>query len=275
MYYSYYFCCRADAELLSFLKDNAIAHKIDDYKGLVPTLVSFTLKDSSPLLQRACGYADKSPIVSAHYSSRELSSADYLRLWPCRQSIDIVNEDEAYISQRCAGGKIHFHAPSPSMRIRKEAPANGHCAFWTHNTGFALLFADSRIKTLCEKEDLKGISFETILLKNGECAESLFLLDSPYKLPLEAVAAGHGERAYKCSHCGRIALAFTNSYTLHLKAASIPGEADFCMTEPFWGEGFAFPFYMISQRFYRLLKEQGLTGGIKLSPVIFESGPPV
>ena len=127
-----------------------------------------------------------------------------------------------------------------------------------------------RIKKLSEEANLNGMNFGNILSKKGESVANLFLLDSPCKLPLEAVAPGHGETPYKCACCGRVALEFTNSYTLHLKAASIPDGTDFCMTDSFWGEGFSFPFYIISQRFYRLLKENKLTGGIRLSPVIFE-----
>lgn len=57
---------------------------------------------------------------------------------------------------------------------------------------------------------------------------------------------------------------------MHLNGKRIDLNMDLFVTDTLFGEGPGWRNYIISQKFYRLLKKYNLVGGLNLSPVIVE-----
>ena len=135
------------------------------------------------------------------------------------------------------------------------------------STGFGELFTDSRVVNLAKEAGLTGIQFHNVFLKNRKISEKIFQATSENVLGNELIGKGYGERKIVCSMCGKVQYYVDNAYQLHLDFDSIPVKSDFYMTERLFGEGQAYPLYLISQKFYRLLKENNLTGNLTIAPV--------
>ena len=93
-------------------------------------------------------------------------------------------------------------------------------------------------------------------------------MTSPNILEKECIGIGFGEKIETCPKCGKEQYAIDNAYQLHLDFSKIKEQGDLYMTERIFGYGIAYSLYLISQRFYRLLKEENLAGGITFSPVV-------
>ena len=93
-------------------------------------------------------------------------------------------------------------------------------------------------------------------------------MTSTYTWGLSAVVRDQGEKIELCLLCGREALALRSSYQMHLFRGQLDVSMDFMASEPMWGEGISHPVHIISQRFYRILLENKLTGGLRIDPIV-------
>lgn len=132
------------------------------------------------------------------------------------------------------------------------------------------MFADHRIKVMARQHDLRGLLFQPVYLKNNVESQNIFQVSSSHILTIDAVARGHGEKSEYCPFCGKENLVIDPSYQMHLLRSHIEPTLDLMDSEDFWGEGMSFSAQIISQKFYRLLQAEKLTGSLTIAPIVLE-----
>ncbi len=273
MRYQFYYYIEAPQNVLTFLSENRIKHKVYDKN------VMFSIYSSQPNYQELLAtltstYRCEKPLIFCDYSAKDRDEAEYLWITPCRYCIEILNRKDAY-QYSCE----YEHIPTHTQRVRhrkqinvfqigREPTRTMKAAFYSLDTGNDVLFADERIKKLAEQHHLQGLLFQPVLLRSGRESQHIFQLSSPHVLHMSAVARGYGERSEFCPLCGKEAIVPSSSYQMHLFRSHLDPSLDFMVSEAFWGEGISYSIQIISQRFYRLLKEEKLTGSLRIAPII-------
>ena len=215
----------------------------------------------------------KKPLIFVTYTASDLNNAKMLVMTPKRQYIDIVNTEESY-RYSCkwittTGREKMMHEEQiGAFMIDKEPSSKTSTAFWTENTGFAEIFTDYRVFNLVHEQSLTGIKFESVRNKKGDYSKNIFQMRSTNIIDTKCIDMGHGEEKHICHMCGKEQFYIDNIYQLHIDCSKLELQSDLYMTERIWGEGIAYPLYIISQRFYQLLRKYKLAGGITFSPVI-------
>lgn len=276
MKYKFYFCERHNNELIEFLKNNNICYSpnIENIEG---RLISFSIfsntHNANTLLTELEKLNVGRPIVSAEFSDAELNEATFLVIHPKKQCIDIINTSEAY-EYSCQWttsvgiSKVKHERQKGIFAIKKEPSIKTSTAFWTEDTGCSEIFTDRRVLDLVKKYSLIGFNFEKVINKNGDYSANIFQIKSQSVFTKDCIKLGFGERKIQCHICQKEQFYIDNTYQLHLDDSKIDFQSDFYMTERIFGEGIAYPLYIISQRFYQLLKKHKLAGGLTFVPVI-------
>lgn len=277
MRYRYYFADRYNQRLVDFLEKNNIDHKIKTYEKLDSSWIYFniysTTKNVEKYLQELKEIFWGDPLVFVEYTAEELANAKLLVMRPHLQSVDICNEEEAYI-YRCTwknrwGEMLYKHEEQVGvLRVKKEPSMKTKTAFWCESTGFAEVFTDFRVSKLIQDNSLSGIELKQVKMTKDKYSEKLYQITSPNIISKDCIELGHGEEVEKCKICGKEQYFIDDIYQLHLEFSKIEGESDLNITERIWGQGIAYPLYIISQRFYQLLKQNKLDGKISFSPII-------
>ncbi len=274
--YHYYYCCRHRGELVAFLENSGIRFRLSGGE-ITPLGAALRVRvpagTVSPVVTALQDRFHEHPVISAEYTPGELAAAEWLFMTPQKQRINIINAEEAY-RYGCTRthpfiGETAKHAEQIGVFIiAKEPVMNTKTAFWAEDTGFSEVFADWRVRKLAEENGLPGVEFRDVMLRSGEPSAKLYQMTSSHVLPLEAIVCGHGEKALRCPYCGRLGYQIGNEYQLHLQASYLQEDSDMYITERIFGEGIAYPLYLISQRFYRLLVGHQLAGSVTFSPVV-------
>lgn len=275
MYNQYYFCERAHFNLIKFLKENNIKYtpdKITEENELISFSILSNSKNADYNLKKLEEIGTDRPLIFTHYSASEINKANLLVITPKKQCIEIVNKEDACIysckSTTSVGiSKARHEEQKALFAIKKEPSMKTQTAFWAENSGFAEVFADYRVHNLVKENLLMGIQFKKVMDKKGKYSNKLYQMTSSYVIDSNCIGKGYGERKEVCHICGKEQYFIDNTYQLPLDISKIKVESDLYMTERIFGEGIAYPLYIISQRFYRLLKKNKLAGGLTISPV--------
>lgn len=271
MKYRYYYMLRSNDDLEAYLKEVDIPYESID-KFIRFNLWS-SMKNSDEYLAKIKEITKRDPLIYAEFSEVERQKAEYLVLTPKRQIIDIRNEKEAFeyscYHKTRLGETIPMHSTQVgTICIAKEPTCNSQTAFWSISTGFGEIFTDYRVKNLALNNELTGIVFRPVRLKNNVHSENIFQINSSNLLEQKDIIFGFGEKEIVCPVCGKKQYCVNSSYLLHLNLGAIDCSSDMYVTENIWGEGIAEPLYIISQKFYRLLKKSKFAGGVNFTPVI-------
>lgn len=206
MRYKYYFTDLSNPNLLHWLEENEVCYYC---RG---RFVCFDIWSDSQkadnLLEQLKTTSVVGPIVTAHFTQSELSEASLLMISSRKQCIDIINGQEAY-SRSCEwtnpyGIKKARHKKQQNwFAIAKEPSVKTQTAFWHEDTGFAELFTDVRVHDLVKQNNLEGITFHPVYLKNRACSQNIFQITSESKVDTACIEFGHGERKLGCPICGK------------------------------------------------------------------------
>lgn len=237
-----------------------------------------TVKNCDVLLEELHKMACLRPSACAYYSEKDLSVAPLLEIRPKSITMCIENVDESfrydcqwsYMADRFKMHKAHHKEQIGTIMITKEPPVTTKTVFWGPDDGGQIIFADKRVADLVQRENLKGMLFQDVLLKNRKPSERIFQLLAEHIIELDNIVLGKGEKEETCRMCGKKQYVLSNIYQLHLHDDPIYREKDFFSTERIFGEGIAQPIYIISQRFYQLLKQNKFTAQVNFIPVILE-----
>lgn len=273
MRYSYYFCYDTNPWLEDFLKTNGIKHTLETIGDR--NLVIFKFYSTTP---NANAYLEElkkkwiTPLVDTEYSEKDLNSAKLLDIRPYKYFFDIVNEDEAFqyscLCRTVVGGTTYVHEKQvANIAVKKEPALNTRTAFWCTSTGGPEVFVDKRIHQLAVENDLCGLRFDHVFVRK-KVSENIFQLTTDHIIDKAKIGTGYGERIFKCPACGKEEYLIERGlYVLHLDYSKIEMDSDLYMTEGIRSWGCHLPRYLISQRFYQLLKANKLTGNIDFTPV--------
>ncbi len=278
MRYEYYYYVEAPQELLVFLTENKIKHKVND--DLFPEKhVKFSIYSSQQNHQELLDtltkvYGCRKPLVFCVYTAKDRSEAEFLWVTPYKYCIEVRNDEEAF-QFSCnyvnpgdpAEHAFHRRQISP-FQIVREPKTNSRAAFYTLDTGSDPMFADCRIKEMAEKHDLRGLLFQPVYLKNGVESRHIFQVSSPHVFTMDAAVRGYGEKSEFCPLCGKEQLDIDSSYQMHLNRSHLDPSLDLMVSENFWGPGCAASVQIISQKFYQLLLEEKLTGSLRIAPIV-------
>lgn len=272
----YYYCQLYHPQLVDVLEANEISYRVTG-GSLTPRLISFSIWDTSAntteIIKEISEIVENEPIITVEYTALEIASAELVWITPKKQCIDISNIQEAYLSackQTDFMGKIRIkHRQQRNLfTVAKEPSMGTQTSFWAETSGFAELFADYRVHEVVKRSVLTGIDFKNVVLKNGIYSDKLFQITSQNLLDRRCIDTGHGERIIRCEICGKEQFSINGTYQLHIDFSKIDKKSDMYVTERMFGEGISYPLYLISQRFYQLLKQAKLAGGITVSPVV-------
>ena len=276
MKYQYYFYELYNEKIENYLNEKKIHFQKHECDVTGDSLV-FSIWSNNPNYKTIINELEnlnvRDPLVFVKYSVAELNNAKLLVMTPKKQTIDIINSEEAY-KYSCEWlssvgvKKIKHMEQVGTLAIGKEPSTKNSTAFWTEDTGFAELFTDQRVYELVRACSLEGIKFENVMNRNGTYSKNIFQVKSSNIITRECIGVGYGEKKEICHVCGKEQFFIDNVYQLHLNLSKMAIQSDLYMTERMWGEGIAYPLYIISQRFYQLLKKNKLAGGITISPVV-------
>ena len=277
MKYEHYFYVTRREKVDSFLHSNNIAYKEYIPKiDIVPVRIEFTLwsdkEDTAHLLHELETRNIRPTRVSARFTEAEREATPWLRLHPKSQSIEIVNEDDAYeysctwhnyLGELCA----HHEEQKNLIAIAREPSANSRNSFWTEATGFSVLFCSKKVFDAVNSGPFEGIDFWNVLKRKGNVCENVIQMRSKTILGRECIELGHGEKVISCPMCGKTQFYNESDYIMHMNFDMIPPENDFYETERIFSQGIGQPRFIISQRLYRFLRDNKMTGGTKIEPI--------
>ena len=274
MRYQFYYYTKFTEKLLDFLTETRIKHQVYD-NGYVKFSLYSSQPDHQNLLDTLTSvYHCPTPLVDCDYTAKERNEAEFLWLTPCKYCIEITNKEDAY-QYACAyehtpthTQRVHHKKQIGTFQIAKVPNLNTKTAFFAPDTGSNELFADHRIKALAEEYHLQGLIFLPLLLKNGQERPDIFQLTSPHVFGLSAVVRGYGETSDFCPLCGKEALVVASAYQMHLERSQLNPTLDLMVSDSFWGEGITYSVQIISQRFYKLLQQEKLTGSLRIDPIV-------
>lgn len=276
MRYKYYYYVSANSRLIEFLDANCIRYKIDESK-ITTTKVIFSLWSSSAntpaLVENLASLCRRDPIITLEFSEAELEQSKFLVVKPKKQKIEITNAKDSF-AHSCEMvdsfgiTRVEHEWQIGTLAIAKEPSMKTNTALWASDSGFAEIFADSRVYELVASNALSGIKFEKVLLKDGTYSNKIYQMTSQHLIQQETISLGHGEKVQKCPLCGKEQFYIDSSYQLHLNDIETLLDSDFYSTDRIFGDGIAEPFYIISQRFYQLLKKNNLARSVSFSPVV-------
>ena len=273
MRYEYYVCTDQSPWLDDFLKRSKIKHKVSVIGD--STLVSFYFYSSSPdadiwleELKQKNIYATK----NLSFTQTDLNRAKILELRPYKYFFDITNEKDSFqytcLCPTVMGGMAYVHETQVgTIAVRKEPPLNTKTAFFCFSTGGSEIFVDKRIHDLAKEHGLVDVQFRDVLVK-GKVSENIFQMDTENVIDLSKIELGYGEEKWTCPACGKVHYkVYSCLYQIHLRFDQIKPGSDLYAVEGIKGSGTFVPKYLISQRFYQLLRKNKLTGNLAFEPV--------
>lgn len=261
--------------LVSILEKNGIQHKTVGNGVLIPSMLSFSVYEGTrehEIIECCVQHNALNPLRFAEYSEDEINDSALLVMRPKKQCIHPINEDKVFeftcpYQNRHGVQKYRHRRQCGLFMIAKEPKLHRNTAFFSIDSGFSELFVDHRVKEMAQAFGLKGIAFSPVLLKNGLPSDTLYQITSEHVINIKEINMGGGERQVKCPYCGRVQMIIDPSYQLQLKWNLDEHEQDFYMTESIFGEGQAEPMFLISHRFYEIVKQKQLAKNLHIEPV--------
>ncbi len=287
MYYHYHYFTHVRPGTVELLEKYHIPYdKIED-------LVSFDLysnvENTEKIMQECLKISPyfKPEFTRAVFEVFELNAANYLWITPTKCCIEINNEENPY-HFRCTyretisketlskdgkpvtvlyevAEKSHISQEEP-FKIRKEPKISGKRGFYSDEADCEV-FVDHRVRDLVEQSGMTGFCFENVLL-NHNVSEKIFQLKSENILDRVCIGTEGIEKIFYCKKCGDVRyykIDLSYQPRLHIEKPN-----DLIMTERLFSGGIIrpAPCYIISQRFYQLLKKNKLDGGLRFVPII-------
>ena len=244
------------------------------YKLLLGTVYFRLVQGSDAYHEILPLVGEKERVSLAEYSESERKKAAWLEIAPRLQAVSLLNLKGACDYTCCytgADGLEHAHhceqiAP---YEIANEIPWTPKRHFSAPDHGGSDVFASKKVKELVENTGLKGCAFFPVInQKTGLYCSDTFQLKAQKVIPLDAISFGHGETVSVCPLCGKKQFLLKNTYQFHLHFHLMPSSADILRTPALFHDGQAESVLLISQRFYRVLKEAELHFGLRFTPTI-------
>lgn len=212
------------------------------------------------------------------FSEEEKDAAPWLSLF-LEQSVDVYNFT-TLTKARCPEA-LHLHDRfKGTHKLQNEPLRTTKIVRWKAHHGFrrigipgAMFCCSARAKAVIEKERLGGISFASVYYKKEtEPLDDIFQMVPTVTLSDKALTAQVLDEEYRCSQCGMRMIESGRNIPWQLRAEEIPPEIDFAYTAPMIGD-YGMYLFLISARAYRVFKENDLSRGIFVKPLMYTDKP--
>ena len=235
---------------------------------------SFDVAENSKYFDVALYVAEKAKMIEGtfemilftkKYSNTELENADYLHIRSVYVGISPL--DEYRSSYTSFEHDEHFIQVGPPI-IKKHPSCQLNRHFATdYDSATVHLFCSHTAKQIIEENQLTGAEFRDVLdLKTRQPASDVFQL-----FPQECADFLSPGRYYSpghiCKICGQRRINEQDGRAeMLLNKRQIPENVDFMQSPPVIGADAGYPYYVISNKAYRVLQDHHLTRGL-----VFES----
>lgn len=139
----------------NYLKEKKINYEILMIMEKIPAKIWFrfdsSIEDYETYLKDLELMGDKYSRIDIEYNEKEIEQAEYLHLFPTKQSIDIINEESLSYSceflDEMSGDVIYRHPKqNDDFVVRKIPSTKKRTAFWFETIGINYIFTDYRVK---------------------------------------------------------------------------------------------------------------------------------
>lgn len=235
--------------------------------------IIFKIVKGSLLEKEIISSLKSEPLIFVEYNNEELNNSDFLRIIPTSQKVEIINKEECFKSlcqkEDQFGIMRTYHEEQIGKIKIKNIPKGS--SLYSLDTGFSHIFADSNFHDMVEKNEIKGIKFNSVGTKTVETCKEFYQLLADNIIKFDDIKLNQGmnvkiERCLICKKKRIIPIDETYQLSLNLKKAELT--EDFYATEDIFGEGIPERYYIISQKLYQLIKNEKLDKNIRFVPII-------
>lgn len=223
------------------------------------------------------GHRAASTFFTLHYTEAECEAAQFLRVRSCCAGFDSVEVPEQYelshffekvIVYKDKGYDRYEHVKQKLDTMTEKPPkwraARQFCSDYGSNM-VNLYCSDLAMRTI-EKAGLTGASFRPVRnAKTGEPLPDLWQL-----WPQECedfLAPGEFTMTRPCPVCGRTRYVPNDRGRMRVRAELVPQDLDFMQVPSCYGADRGYPFYVISHKAYRLLRDASLDRSLIFEPL--------
>lgn len=209
-------------------------------------------------------------VAIAEYSQAELNASEWLVFYPKHNRVEIINSDESFL-YTCGSveeNRFHHREQVGTIRISSDIKWKQGQYFLASDTGFSEIYTNKAVAELIASAGVKGCRFADIVDRKGLLCANTFQLLTDAVLDESSFAFGYGEKLDICPRCGKRQYYYDGTYQLRIYRSALKEDVDFYMTPCLFGSGQAEPIYLISKRFYKLLKDNKMLRNTITTPVI-------
>lgn len=269
-----YYCCDYTDELYHELKQHGVQFEYDQALHWI----TLYLYDDHPDAERIKRLLPQEMFGEYVFDSFELLHSKWLLMRSKNQKLDNKNIEKTYAFSCAYQRTYKNHSEHFAHHREQVAPFEfavpikwGQSHFLSSVFGgFHTLFCDDIAMQIIRNEGLTGLQFESVIAyKKGCCADNIHQLVFTEQLPNEALALDGGFMKKPCPDCGRVQYGYHMLSRLQVKENDL-GQFDFYRTDEIFGDGFAEPFLIISNRAFRVLSENHMTKNLVFQPLLLQ-----
>lgn len=274
---SRYICCDLNDTLLKLLQEWGGKYEIDEENFGGKKVVLFTIfvddKYYGEIVEESYDVIDgiKEPPIEyfqLHYTKKELDSAEWLYVRSTTASLEYEREDESFdITCKDIDGGHRTRNENPLYIGKYKWNSRQHF----NTTNYDVLFCDDIIKNLLES-NCNGFRFENVYhYKTEKVCPDLFKIHAANIIEETALSWPQDAEEFVCRACGKVSHYRNDEFILHVRRDAINSDVDIWMTPKIFGTGFCdYSLTIISNKVFRLLRDNKLNRGLIFQPVILE-----
>lgn len=254
--------------LLALLNKHGIKYTVIE---LAVPRVYFSLYRDQPCFSVFAAVSESAcRVAAAEYSQAEMNASEWLVFNPKHNRVEIINQDESF-SYTCGSAeenRFHHREQVGTIRIASDIKWKPGQYFLASDTGFSEIYTNKAVVELIASSGIKGCRFADIVDRKGSLCTNTFQLLSDALLYENSFAFGYGEKTEICPYCGKKQYYYDGTYQFRIYRSALKEDVDFYMTPCLFGSGQAEPIYLISKRFYKLLKDNKMLRNTIVTPAI-------
>ena len=269
-----YYCCDYTDELYHELKQYGVQFEYDQALHWI----TLYLYDNHPDAERIKRLLPQEMFGEYVFDSFELLHSKWLLMRSKNQKLDNKNIEKTYAFS-CAYQRTYKNHSEHFAHHRKQvAPFEftvpikwGQSHFLSSVFGgFRTLFCDDIAMQIIRNKGLTGLQFESVIAyKKGGCADNIHQLVFTEQLPNESLVLDSGFIKTTCPDCGRIQYGYHMLSRLQVKESYL-SQFDFYRTDEIFGDGFAEPFLIISNKAFRVFVENNIVKNLLFQPLLLQ-----
>lgn len=261
-------------DLISWLEDNKVKYEIIGNCESGFHKIFFTIDMDSDIVksEKFTDFKFDTITVKLDFSRKEIEQAEWLVFRSSYQQVEIINREEVfrYSCYYDNNKKAHHCEQIGKIKIRTELKWNTKSFMSGDDGSFSEMFTHRGVKESAENNHINGVSFINLVDKKGNELDNSFKIEADNILPIEAFNFNNGEKVYECPMCGKRQYCIPLAEQYHIKREYLDDAVDLYTTDYLFGDGMADRLYIMSHKFYSILKNNKYLKGLVVEPIIVE-----